>query len=77
MLNMAKKYSKSMMTIMDLFIRTPSPTIAQRESPYSGYPYYDYCSPLPGVEPMTIRLQTGSSNNPLMPGIIMLNMALY
>ncbi len=56
------KHSTSRMAIMDLFNRTPTPTIVQRASPFSGYPYYDYCLTLPGVKPRTIRLQTGGSN---------------
>jgi hypothetical protein len=47
---------------MDLFNRIPTPTIAQRESPCSGYPYYDCCLTLSWVDPRTFRLQTGSSN---------------
>ena len=57
------------MAIMDLFNRTPTPTIAQRASPFSSYPYYDYGLTLPGVEPMTIRLQTGCFTFSLMSGV--------
>jgi hypothetical protein len=46
---------------MDLFHQIPTPTIAQRESPFSGYPYYDYCLTLKGVLSMTFRLKTESS----------------
>ncbi len=59
-----------MMAIMDLCNRTPTPTIAQRASPFSGYSYYDYCLTLPGVEPKTIRLQTGSFTTYLMSGVV-------
>ncbi len=31
--------------------------------------YYDYCLTLPGVEPMTIRLQTGSFTTSPMSGV--------
>ena len=37
-----RKHSTSRMSIMDLFNRTPTPIIAQRESTFSSYPYYDY-----------------------------------
>ncbi len=59
-----------------LFNRTRTPTNAQRASPFSaGYPYYDYYLTLPGVEPRTIRLLTGSYTNPLMSGVFFKSIA--
>ena len=68
-----------MMAIMDLFNRTPTPTPnPDKESLFLGYPYYDFCLTLPGVDPRTIRLQTGSSTNPLMSGLsLSLSLSLY
>ena len=63
-----------MMAIMDLFNRTPTPTIAQRESPFSGYPYYDYCLTLPGTN--TSYYYYDPLNYPTPPPVLLIHRTL-